>query len=362
MLSGQGRHRRPRQAPAIVVAAGVTGSAIAIPLLGATSASAADADTWDQVAACESGGAWSADEGNGYYGGLQLSQDTWENYGGLGYAPSADQASRSQQIAVAEDVLADQGPDAWPSCAAVAGLTQGGEAADVDPGLPPASTEPAEPSDETGKDSGDTADSGDKADSGDSAGSGDKDRAGDGKAEAGQETGKHRKPGSGDAAEEDGEKDKAEQDGKAGKEGKGEKGDASADEGGKSEGRDSTSPDSGAPGASEGSSDPSERPSGRHRGSSADEDTEGESGAGSAGRHASRGEDRDSRATDGTTDTYTVRSGDNLSRIADRHDLDGGWSSLYAENKKTVGSDPDLILPGQRLELSEKQAAEADRK
>ncbi|WP_237527085.1 transglycosylase family protein, partial [Streptomyces sp. SID2119] len=74
MGSANGRHRRPRQAPAIVVAAGVTGSAIAIPLLGAAGAHAADATTWDRVAECESGGMWSADLGNGYYGGLQFSQ------------------------------------------------------------------------------------------------------------------------------------------------------------------------------------------------------------------------------------------------------------------------------------------------
>ncbi|NEB65776.1 transglycosylase, partial [Streptomyces fulvissimus] len=54
MLSGNGRHRRPRQAPAFVVAAGVTGSAIAIPLLGAGTASAADTATWDRLAECES--------------------------------------------------------------------------------------------------------------------------------------------------------------------------------------------------------------------------------------------------------------------------------------------------------------------
>ncbi|HET9381194.1 MAG TPA: transglycosylase family protein, partial [Streptomyces sp.] len=109
MLPGNGRHRRPRQAPALLVAAGVTGSAIAIPLLGATGASAASGTTWDQVAECESGGSWSADTGNGRYGGLQLTQANWEKYGGLDYATSADQASRSQQIAVAEKVLADQG-------------------------------------------------------------------------------------------------------------------------------------------------------------------------------------------------------------------------------------------------------------
>ncbi|NYV78542.1 peptigoglycan-binding protein LysM, partial [Streptomyces sp. UH6] len=49
MLSGNGRHRRPRQAPAVVVAAGVTGSALALPLFAATGASAADGATWDRV-------------------------------------------------------------------------------------------------------------------------------------------------------------------------------------------------------------------------------------------------------------------------------------------------------------------------
>src|SRR5512147_1837227 len=73
MLTGNGRHRRPRQAPALIVAAGVTGSAIAIPLLGAASANAVDGTTWDKVAECESGGSWSTDTGNGYHGGLQIS-------------------------------------------------------------------------------------------------------------------------------------------------------------------------------------------------------------------------------------------------------------------------------------------------
>ncbi len=122
MLSGNGRHRRPRQAPALVVAAGVTGSAIAIPLLGATGAHAADGANWDRVAECETGGAWSQNSGNGYYGGLQLSQEAWEQYGGLEYAPSADEASRSQQIRIAEKIHADQGIAAWPTCGLLAGL------------------------------------------------------------------------------------------------------------------------------------------------------------------------------------------------------------------------------------------------
>lgn len=82
MLSGNGRHRRPRQAPALLVAAGVTGSAIAIPLLAASGASAADGTVWDKVAQCETGGSWSADKGDGELGGLSLSQKDWETYGG----------------------------------------------------------------------------------------------------------------------------------------------------------------------------------------------------------------------------------------------------------------------------------------
>lgn len=135
MLSGNGRHRRPRQAPAFLVAAGVTGSAIAIPLMGASGASAADGATWDKVAECETGGSWSANAGNGYYGGLQFTQEDWEKYGGLDYAPSADQASRSQQIAVAEKILADRGPEAWPACGPASGLDKQSGAANVDTGV-----------------------------------------------------------------------------------------------------------------------------------------------------------------------------------------------------------------------------------
>ncbi|MDX3750500.1 transglycosylase family protein [Streptomyces sp. AK08-02] len=135
MLSGNGRHRRPRQAPALLVSAGVAGSAIAIPLLGATGASAASGTTWDRVAECESGGSWSANPGNGYYGGLQLTQADWEKYGGLSFAPSADQASRSQQIAVGEKILADQGAGAWEACALLSGLGKDTGSADVDTGV-----------------------------------------------------------------------------------------------------------------------------------------------------------------------------------------------------------------------------------
>lgn len=136
MRSGNGRHRRPRQVPAIVVTAGVTGSALALPLLGATGASAAETSTWDKVAECESGGTWSANSGSGAYGGLQFTQEEWKAAGGLDFAERADLASRSQQIAVAERVLASQGPQAWPLCATPAGLDAQSPAAVVDPGLP----------------------------------------------------------------------------------------------------------------------------------------------------------------------------------------------------------------------------------
>ena len=68
---------------------------------------------------CESSGNWSINTGNGYYGGLQFSPSTWAAFGGLAYAPRADLATESQQIAVAEKVLAVQGPGAWPTCGAL---------------------------------------------------------------------------------------------------------------------------------------------------------------------------------------------------------------------------------------------------
>ncbi|WP_327306389.1 LysM peptidoglycan-binding domain-containing protein [Streptomyces sp. NBC_01298] len=122
--------------PALVVTAGVTGTALALPLLAATGASAAETSTWDKVAECESGGTWSANFGGGAYGGLQFTQEQWKRAGGLDFAERADLASRSQQIAVAERVLASQGPQAWPLCGVPAGLTQDAPAAEVDPGLP----------------------------------------------------------------------------------------------------------------------------------------------------------------------------------------------------------------------------------
>ncbi|MFF1734356.1 transglycosylase family protein [Streptomyces sp. NPDC058247] len=318
MLTGNGRHRRPRQAPALIVAAGVAGSAIAIPLLGATSASAASTATWDKLAECESGGSWSADPGNGYYGGLQFSQETWENYGGLDFAPRADQASRSQQIAVAEKVLDDQGPRAWPVCSVTSGLTADDAAAEVDPGaaLPT-------PSASAGDSGSDDAAKGDASDEpSDSASSGAK-----------ADSREKNRDKSGDTV------DSAR--------------DADASEGDKSGQDGSTStPGEPSPEASTDSDSATPPTAGRHRGDAAEDDTAGSSRADDgAGRHASRGDENGRKAANPDEGTYTVRAGDNLWDIADTHDVDGGWAALYAGNEKTVGADPDLILPGQSLDL-----------
>ncbi|GKV73164.1 transglycosylase family protein [Pseudarthrobacter oxydans] len=92
--------------------------------LSATAANATTStSTWDALAQCESGGNWSINTGNGYSGGLQFSPTTWAAYGGTG---SAADASREQQIAVAEQVQASQGWGAWPSCSAQLGLSGSG--------------------------------------------------------------------------------------------------------------------------------------------------------------------------------------------------------------------------------------------
>ncbi|ARF72972.1 transglycosylase family protein [Streptomyces sp. NPDC012600] len=130
LLNSKGKHRRPSKAARLATLAGVTGAAVAVPLMGATNASAASVATWDAVAQCESGGNWSINTGNGYYGGLQFSQSSWAAAGGTQYAPRADLASKDQQIATAERLLDMQGPGAW-ACAGAGGLTNDG----VDPGV-----------------------------------------------------------------------------------------------------------------------------------------------------------------------------------------------------------------------------------
>ena len=120
------KHRAPRyvrtkkvlaKAP---VAAGAT--AVGLGVLSspaqalAATATAATTHDWTAVAQCESGGNWSINTGNGYYGGLQFSQPTWSGYGGTALAPRADLATPAEQVEIAEKVLAGQGIGAWPTC------------------------------------------------------------------------------------------------------------------------------------------------------------------------------------------------------------------------------------------------------
>ncbi|MFE3070785.1 transglycosylase family protein [Streptomyces sp. NPDC059247] len=353
MRSGNGRHRRPRQAPALVVAAGVTGSAMALPLLATGSASAADAATWDRVAECESGGQWSANLGNGRYGGLQFTQDSWERYGGLAYAPSPDLASRAQQIAVAEKALA-KGSTAWASCAPIAGLVNDGARPKVNPGpadLPKPSGGPvAESNRTTGPQSSSAAEAARGA--------------------AGRSTGAPTAPATSTspAAPSTG----------------------APVTGGPTGPTAPASPDAPAPAttAPDGSAAPgtSGEPTtgtpatgsgkGKHRGDAAPEGTVGPGGSVETGRHAAPGDSlseetaakpvadasTNSGGTDsqGTSGAYTVKAGDSLSGIAQQNELPGGWTALYDANRKTVGTDPDLILPGQSLELTESPVARAE--
>ncbi|WP_234532106.1 transglycosylase family protein [Streptomyces shenzhenensis] len=221
-MAERGRHRRYQpnrlNRASLTVTAG--GAGLALPLAAAGSADAASVSTWDKVAACESSGDWGINTGNGFYGGLQFTQSTWEAYGGTRYAPRADLATRDQQIAVAEKVVDGQGPGAWPVCSVRAGLTRGGD-------VPGVRTESA-----------------------------------------------------------------------------------------------ATRPATNAAKSSVRDVQPQTTPQSR------------------AGR----------------AETYTVVRGDTLSGIAEEHDVAGGWHRLYAANRTTVGSDPDLILPGQRLSLKAQAA------
>lgn len=112
-----GRHRKPTTSNVSVAKIAFTGAVLGGGGIAmAAQATAATDGEWDQVARCESGGNWSINTGNGYLGGLQFTQSTWAAHGGGEFAPSAQLASREQQIAVGERVLATQGRGAWPVC------------------------------------------------------------------------------------------------------------------------------------------------------------------------------------------------------------------------------------------------------
>ena len=122
----RGRHRAPSNTSRVVARSTAGATAFALPIVGMTTvAQAATDEQWDNVAHCESGGRWHINTGNGYYGGLQFTQGTWVNYGGLGFADRADLATRVEQISIAEKVLHSQGWGAWPVCSQYRGSAQG---------------------------------------------------------------------------------------------------------------------------------------------------------------------------------------------------------------------------------------------
>jgi hypothetical protein len=153
-----GRHRKPTTSNVGVAKLAFTGAVLGgggIALAG--HAAAAPDSEWDRVASCESGGNWAINTGNGYHGGLQFSQGTWAAHGGGEYATSANQATRDQQIAIAERVLASQGRGAWPVCGrGLSGATPRNVVADapapeappvevVDAPMPPPPADPPPP-------------------------------------------------------------------------------------------------------------------------------------------------------------------------------------------------------------------------
>ena len=103
-----GRHRKPTTSSVGIARLAVTGAVIGGGSLGlAAQAHAATDAEWDVVARCESSGNWSINTGNGYHGGLQFAPGTWSGHGGGEFAPVAHQATREEQIAIAEKVLAN---------------------------------------------------------------------------------------------------------------------------------------------------------------------------------------------------------------------------------------------------------------
>lgn len=359
-MRSNGRHRRPRQVPAIVVTAGVTGSALALPLLAATNASAADTSTWDKVAECESGGTWSANFGSGAYGGLQFTQEEWKDAGGTAYAERADLASRSQQIAVAERVLASQGPEAWPLCASPAGLAKTGPSADVDPGRGHASDfkavspSPSRPDDSVPSRDSDapSTDFGAPTQSPSPSGSPafglpdvpmapplglpvmpDPDLPSTAPTAPGDPTTSPTAPTT--------------------------PGDPTASP--------TTPVTPGGPTASPTTPGDPKAPvtpvtpgtSGAPSDPGASADPSVSPGAPAANASVGAGKHRGTPAVEApvasdaaSAPTYTVKAGDSLATIADAKGVKGGWSKLYEANEQVIGNDANLIKPGQNLDLT----------
>ncbi|MDN5914670.1 MAG: LysM peptidoglycan-binding domain-containing protein [Pseudonocardia sp.] len=133
MARYRGKHRKPSTTGRNIARTAVAGAVAGAPLVTLMpAANAASDSTWDKLAHCESTGNWAANTGNGFFGGLQFTKSTWKAFGGGQYAPAANQASRTQQIAVAENVLAEQGWNAWPSCSKKVGASGSSTPRDVE--------------------------------------------------------------------------------------------------------------------------------------------------------------------------------------------------------------------------------------
>jgi resuscitation-promoting factor RpfA len=118
----RGRHRKPNN-PTRNLGIATAPIVAAIPLATSVApAQAATTRTWDRLANCESGGNWHINTGNGYYGGLQFSDGTWDAYRNGKFAGRADRATRMEQITVAERLLDDRGWSPWPACSSRLGL------------------------------------------------------------------------------------------------------------------------------------------------------------------------------------------------------------------------------------------------
>ncbi|MDX6347276.1 MAG: resuscitation-promoting factor RpfA [Streptomyces sp.] len=292
LTSGNGRHRKPRQASTAMVTVAATGAGIALPLFAAGGAQAADVstNTWNAVALCESGGLWSANTGNGFYGGLQITQETWDEYGGRDYAKRPDLASQNEQITVADDILGSLGVDAWPTCADISGLTfavTGSASGSASPSASPTdgatdtptdgATTPTDGATDTPTDSasGSTSDTGTGGDSTKSTASPD--------------------PSSTKAA--------------------------------------TPTPSATTP----------SRSTGRH----AKPETAPATAEAAWGKLTRNTAKADADTTG--PKRYRVRDGDSLCDIAAEENVTGGWRALYEANKTVIGDDPGVIHPGQYL-------------
>jgi LysM repeat protein len=325
-----------------VATAAATGVGIALPLISAGSAQAADAGTWDKVAICETGGVWGANTGNGFFGGLAITQDTWNQYGGDTYAKRPDLATRDQQITVAQKILTDLGANAWPGCEIGTGLLTNTAPPVVDPSAAPV----PDPSGPTGiqPSPGSTA----------PAGSGTPTvpttppsasvptTPGTPSAPAttptspGSHTGTPTVPTTPPSASVPTAP-----------------GTPSAPATPSDPGS-ATPSDPGAPTTATGRHgkpyDPTDdelAAQDRATRTEVRSTTPGDAGQGTVQDKAAKPPAHGKSATDG----YEVGAGDSLSGIAAGHHVDGGWRQLYDANHQLIGDDPNLIKPGQILNI-----------